>query len=265
MSKDPTTGTELADTELVDERQAWLLEQVNAERRVTTNEAAARLGVSVDTVRRDLRQLHDQGLLKRVHGGAVPVSRLPGSFSGRSSEASGTVPALAAEIVKRFKPGQVIGLDGGSTSVEIASRIPATLSVIVVTNNPAVAVAMADHASATVILLGGQVDLRWMASTGSEAVDGWRDYRLDIGVLGVCGLEAEAGLTTNSANEVATKRALVESSTEVIVAVHKEKVGVQAPFVVAGLDSVGLVVTNSELPTVIRKRLKKHATEIVVV
>lgn len=234
--------------ELVQQRQAWLLDKVANERRVTTNEAAAQLDVSVDTVRRDLRLLHEQGLLRRVHGGAVPVARLPDSFTGRSADPAAGSSALSARIVERFKPGQVVGLDGGSTCVAIAAMIPSTLSVTIITNNPAAAVALGDHASATVILLGGTLDLTWMTATGADTVDAWRNYRLDIGVLGVCGLDAEGGLTTNSGNEVATKRALIAASTDVIVPVHPDKVGVCAPYVVADLDSADVIVTTAPLP-----------------
>ena len=71
------TEMDLTEMDLLDQRQAWLLEQVETARRVTTTAAASLLGVSVDTIRRDLRQLHDRGLVRRVHGGALPVARRP--------------------------------------------------------------------------------------------------------------------------------------------------------------------------------------------
>ncbi len=254
-----------SDGELVEQRHEWLLEQVAKERRVMTADVAAHLGVSVDTIRRDLRNLHDRGLVRRVHGGAVPIARLPASFEGRLNEDSNGVNVLAAEIVSRFKPGQVIGLDGGSTCVDVAAMIPPSLEVTIVTNNPAAAVALTGHAHVSVILLGGQVDLTWMTTTGSETVDAWRNYRLDLGVLGVCGFDVETGLTTNSPSEVATKRALIESSTDVIVPVHQDKLGVVAPFAVAELDAVDIVVTEVKLPASLKRACKRAGHEVVVV
>lgn len=253
-----------SDLELVDQRQTWLLERLAKQRRVMTTDAAAELGVSVDTVRRDLRQLHDRGLVRRVHGGAVPIARLPNSFAERAAEPSRPTAALAAEIIGHFKPGQVIGLDGGTTCADIAAMIPSTLSITVVTNNPAAAVALAGHPNASVILLGGQVDLTWMSTTGAETVDAWRNYHLDIGVLGLCGLDAETGATTNSAMEVATKRALIRASTDVIVPIHHDKVGVCAPYVVAGLDELDMVVSARALPYELALALEGQRSRIIV-
>lgn len=171
---------------------------------------------------------------------------------------------LAAEVIERLRPGQVIGLDGGTTCVGIAAMIPSSLPITIVTNNPAAAVALADHPAATVILLGGQVDLTWMTTTGAETVDAWRNYRLDIGVLGVCGLDAETGATTNSASEVGTKRALIASSTDVVVAIPQDKVGVRAPFVVAGLEALDIVITDSPLPDDITRACAAHGGEVIV-
>lgn len=229
-----------------------------------TTDAAVELGVSVDTIRRDLRHLHERGLIRRVHGGAVPIARLPNSFAERAAEPSHATAALAAEIVQHFKPGHVIGLDGGTTCVEIAAMIPSNLSVTIVTNNPAAAVALADHAEADVILLGGRVDLTWMTTTGAETVDAWRNYHLDIGVLGLCGLDAETGATTNSAMEVATKRALIRASTDVIVPIHHDKVGVCAPYVVAGLDELDMVVSARALPDELSHTLERHRNQVIV-
>lgn len=250
-----------SEPQLVEQRQAWLLDRVKMERRVMTNDAAEALGVSVDTVRRDLRYLHDEGLVRRVHGGAVPVARLPNSFAERSEQPSAASKAIVAQVVDRFEPGQVVGLDGGTTCVDIAAGIPASLSVDIITNNPAAAVALAGHPRVRVTLLGGQVDLTWMTTTGAETVDGWRNYHLDVGVLGLCGLDLEAGATTNSANEVATKRALIAASAEVVVPVHHDKVGVRAPYVIAGLDALDVVVTDAALPRGMRRGL---AAEVVV-
>lgn len=250
VSPDQTTPS---DPELVDERQTWLLERVEAERRVTTTDAAVELGVSVDTVRRDLRLLNARGLLRRVHGGAVPVSRRPNSFAGRVDEESEETTRLAAAIVERFRPGQVIGLDGGSTCAAVAAMIPSSLAVTIVTNSPAAALALTQHPSAKAILLGGHLDLTWMTTTGAETVDGWRHHRLDLGVLGVCGLDADS-VSTNSSNEVATKRAIIDAAADVVVPVHADKVGVQAPFVVADLAALDTLVAVEPLPDDIARR-----------
>lgn len=228
----------IGSVELVSARREWILDRISAEQRVTTNGAAGDLGVSVDTIRRDLRYLHDRGLLRRVHGGAVKASPLSSSFTGRATDDSTERNKLADAIVARLRPGQVVGLDAGTTSSEIASRIPRSVEITIITNSPAVAVALGDHPNASVILVGGEVDLRWMAVTGSAAVDAIRDHHLDLAVVGVCSFDATAGATTRSRKEVSTKKALIAAAAEVLIPVESHKLDTVSPFHVA--DAAGL-------------------------
>jgi len=250
--------------DLVTERHSWLLERVFEARRVLTKDAALELGVSVDTIRRDLRELHARGLVRRVHGGAVPATNLPHSFTGRTGVADTDRSQLANVIVQRFRANQVIGLDAGSTNVEVASLIPPTLEVTVVTNSPAAAVALADHPAASVILLGGVVDLNWMATVGPETVDGWRNYRLDVAVVGVCGFDPKAGATTNSHAEVATKRALIGSAAEVVIPVQAEKLGTAAPYLVGGATELDTIIVESLTDPDLITQYRAQGIDIIV-
>lgn len=254
----------ISEPELVSERHAWLLDRLFKTRKLLTTDIATELGISVDTVRRDLRSLHDQGLLRRVHGGAVPISPLPTSFADRQAEPGETRSRLAAAVVDRFRADQVIGLDAGSTNVEVALLIPPTLAITIVTNNPAVAVALAGHQAAKVIMLGGHIDLQWMAAVGPEAVDGWRNYRLDLGVLGVCGLDRSVGASTNSHAEVATKRALIEASAEVVVPVQAEKLATAAPYVVAEAEALDIVLVEDNTEEDYLTALGLAGVEVVI-
>lgn len=231
--------------DLVDERRSWLLERLAQRRRVATNEAADLLEVSVDTVRRDLRALHDRGLLRRVHGGAVPLSPLAPSFSGRTADDSPRRAALADAVVRTFRSGQLIGLDAGTTTTRIAACLPTSLEVTIVTNNPAAALALADHPAARVILVGGQVDLTWMATTGPAAVDAIREYHLDLAVVGVCAFDADHGAATRSRDEVATKRAFMAAAAETVMPLESSKLGTVAPFRICGTDAVDRVVIEA--------------------
>lgn len=240
--------------ELVDDRHEHLLNDLRKHRTITTNTAAEELGVSVDTIRRDLRLLHDRGLLRRVHGGAVQLSPLSPSFTGRVSDDSAERSKLADAVVRRFQAGQVIGLDAGTTTTEIAARIPQSLEITIVTNNPAAAIALADHQSAHVVLLGGDVDLRWMATTGPTTVDAIRGYHLDLAVVGACSFDHTAGATTRSQHEVATKRALLTAAAETLMPLETSKLSTIAPFRIADATEVGIVVVEDVAdPTLILK------------
>ncbi len=250
--------------DLVDERHRWLLDRLAEQRRIITNDAARELGVSVDTVRRDLRTLHQQGLLHRVHGGAVPVTSLSNSFNGRTGDESPSRAALAAAVVGRLRAGDVIGLDAGSTNVEIASQIPQSLELTIVTNSPAAAMALADHGSAEVVLLGGLVDLTWMATTGAETVDAWRDHHLDLAVLGACSFDPAAGVSTRSRNEVQTKRALMASAAETVLPLQLEKLGGRAPFHVADVADVDSLIVESLISDDLIERCRSAGIDVVM-
>lgn len=240
---------EVEPVELVAARHEWLLDRLVADQRVTTSAAATTLGVSVDTIRRDLRQLHDRGLLRRVHGGAVKASTLSSSFTGRASDDPAERNKLADAVVSRLRPGQVVGVDAGTTSSEIATRLPRSLEITIITNSPAVAVALADHPNASVIVVGGHVDLRWMAITGPTAVDTIRSHHLDLAIVGVCSFDPTAGATTCSPHEVATKRALIAAAAEVLVPVESHKLGTVSPFPVADPTEMTILVDGDVVET----------------
>ena len=254
------------DVELAETRHQWLLQKLRVDRRIATTAAADALGVSVDTVRRDLRALADRGLLRRVHGGAVPVSPLGSSFAERQAESAPARARLAEAVAARFRSGQIVGLDAGTTTTAIAGRIPIGLELTVITNNPMVPPALVEHRGVEVVLLGGEVDLTWMATVGPDAVDAWRRHRVDVGVVGVCGFDPDSGLSTRSRAEVATKRALVEAAAEVVVPVEADKLGVEAPYLVAGVDSADVLVIDDPEPAAeLTDRTGRAGVELVPV
>ncbi len=242
------------DHHLLDDRQQWILTQLAEKRQVNTNAVAEEFDVSVDTIRRDLRSLHDQGLLRRVHGGAVPLSPLSPSFSGRSADDSTERSQLADLVVRSLRAGQVIGLDAGTTTTEIAARLPQTLQVTIVTNNPAAAVVLADHPAASVVLLGGTVDLQWMATTGPATVDSIRNFHLDLAIVGACSFDATAGATTRSPNEVATKQAFIAAAATTVIPIESNKLSTVAPFHVADPTETDLLVTASALDSAVQEK-----------
>ena len=236
----------LEDAALVEERRRWLVDLLAERQRIVTNDAAEELGVSVDTVRRDLRALDAGGALRRVHGGAVARSSLPASFTGRRSSPDDARTRLAAAVIERIRPRMVVGLDAGTTNIEVARLLPRDLAVTIVTNSPPAAAELAGHPSARVVLIGGVVDLEWMATTGPDAVAAWAGYRLDLGVVGMCALDPALGASTNSLAEVATKRAIMAAAAEVVVPAQLDKLATTASFVVCPMSEIDAVITESD-------------------
>src|SRR5262245_35510582 len=121
---------------LTEERRDLILDRLRTEGTVSAAELSASLGVSPDTVRRDLRELAGAGLLRRVHGGALPATVGARPYAGRRGQAPAAKAAIAEATVRIFRNDQVIVLDAGTTTLEVARHLPADLAATVVTNSP---------------------------------------------------------------------------------------------------------------------------------
>src|SRR5436305_11892221 len=180
---------------LTAERRKLILESLRREGRVLASELSSRFEVSEDTIRRDLRDLAEEGLLSRVHGGALPQSPVNPSYAQRQKESPSAKAAIAATASKLFKNGQIILFDGGTTPLQVAQRLPPDLKATVITHSLPVVMALADHPHVTVIVAGGTLSKEAMVATGPETIEAYRSVRADVYVLGAARLPLCAGLT----------------------------------------------------------------------
>ena len=229
---------------LTAERRQAILARVEADGRVVASELVASLGVSEDTVRRDLRDLAEQGLLHRVHGGALASAPAVGSFTHRLEVSREEKAALAEAALPLLVGARVIVLDGGTTTLELARRLPLLYDGIVVTNSPPVASALSDHPKAEVVLVGGRLLKDAQVAVGAAAVEAFHTVRADICVLGICSLHPDVGVTTLDAEEAYVKRAMVASAGEVIALATADKLRTASPWVVAQLADIDHLVTD---------------------
>ena len=229
---------------LTAERRQAILARVEREGRVVASELVTSLGVSDDTVRRDLRDLAEQGLLQRVHGGALASAPPIGSFTQRLEVSPEKKAALAEAALPLLVGARVIVLDGGTTTFELARRLPLLYDGIVVTNSPPVASALANHPKAEVVLIGGRLLKDAQVAVGAAAVEAFRTVRADICVLGICSLHPDVGVTSPDGEEASVKRAMVASAGEVIALATADKLRTASPWVVAQLADIDHLVTD---------------------
>ncbi len=229
---------------LTAERRQAILASVEREGRGVASELVARLGVSEDTVRRDLRDLAEQGLVRRVHGGALASAPPTGSFTDRLEVSPEEKAALAEAALPLLAGARVIVLDGGTTTLELARRLPLLYDGTVVTNSPPVASALANHPKAEVVLVGGRLLKDAQVAVGAAAVEAFHTVRADLCVLGICSLHPDVGVTTSDADEGHVKRAMVASAGEVIALATADKLGTASPWVVAQLAEIDYLVTD---------------------
>jgi DeoR/GlpR family transcriptional regulator of sugar metabolism len=204
--------------------------------------------VSEDTIRRDLRELAAQGLVQRVHGGALAPAPQPGTFAHRAETCGAEKAALARAAVELLAHARVILLDGSTTNLELARRLPADGPRTVLTNSPPIAAALAEHPTADVVMIGGRLDKGAQVTTGATAVDFIRAVRADACVLGVCALHHEAGLSTDDLDEAQVKRAMVDAAADVIVLATVDKLSAGSPYLVAPVAELTHLVVEAGTP-----------------
>jgi DeoR/GlpR family transcriptional regulator of sugar metabolism len=165
------------------------------DRRLIAKTVSQSLGLSEDTIRRDLRELASEGLLQRVHGGALPASPAMADLAVRQQVSQTGKVAIGRAAARMVRPGQVVILDGGTTAIQIARHLAPDLRATIVTHSPSVAVELADHSGVEVELIGGRLFKHSMVAVGAAAAEAIARVRADIYFMGVTGIHPELGLT----------------------------------------------------------------------
>jgi DeoR family transcriptional regulator, fructose operon transcriptional repressor len=229
------------------ERHQQILERARSAGRVDVASLADELDVTPETIRRDLTALERHGLVRRVHGGAIPVERLgfePG-IAARESVLSGEKERIAKAALDELPEDGAVILDAGTTTVRLAELLPNDRELTVVTHALPVATVLAPRANITLHLIGGTVRGRTLAAVGPWALAALADIHADVVFLGTNGLSAEEGLTTPDLGEAAVKRALVAGARRTVVLADHTKLGRVDFAHVAPLAAVDVVVTDT--------------------
>jgi DeoR/GlpR family transcriptional regulator of sugar metabolism len=232
---------------LTDERRSLILDRIRNHGRVLAADLTAELGVSVDTIRRDLRELDDAGLLRRVHGGALPRHGDASPFAARARRAPEAKASIARRAAECVRDDQIIVLDGGTTTLEVARALRDDLRAHVITTSPPIALALADHPGLEVTVVGGTLRPNALVTVGAAAIEALRVVRADVVFLGVCGLHPEIGVTTEDLEERHVKAAMIEGAAEVVALADHDKLGTAMPVVVAPISAVTRLVTDADV------------------
>lgn len=230
---------------LAAQRRELLLARLHRDRRVVAKDVAAELGVSEDSVRRDLRDLAAAGLCQRVYGGALPASPAVADYPTRRGVQVDSKRRVATAATGLIQPGATVVLDGGTTTLAVAHALAPDLKATVVTHSPTVAAALAEHPNVEVYVLGGRLFKHSVVTCGAAAVEAAQAVHADLFLLGVTGVHPDAGLTTADADEAAMKRALARRAADTYVLASAEKIGTASRFTVLPLTAVAGVITDA--------------------
>jgi len=243
------------------QRQELLLTRLAEDGRIVAKSVATELGLSEDTIRRDLRALARAGRLRRVHGGALPASAADADLSARREVATTSKRAVGRAAARLVTTGQVVFIDGGTTALQLVRHLPLGLVATIITHSPTIAVELERHTNLTVIIVGGQLFRHSMVTVGASAIEAVSLIRADTFFMGVTGVDLEAGLSTGDLEEAHVKRALGRSAAETIVLASKEKLGAASAYRVIPLEEAsGIVVDGQTSPALVKAFRAKGLT-----
>ena len=231
------------DPMLTSQRKEYLLDLLRKTGQIVAKSVSQELGLSEDTIRRDLRELAAEGKLQRVHGGALPASPAVGDFATRQQLAPDGKVAIGRAATKLVRAGQVVILDGGTSTLQLARHLPTDLKLTVVTHSPTIAVALVDHPLIDVVLIGGMLFKHSVVAVGAAAIEAIARIHADICFIGVTGIHPQVGLSTGDLEEAHVKRALIGSAAETYVLISAEKLNAASPYVIVpATDVAGMIV-----------------------
>ncbi|SDZ42586.1 transcriptional regulator, DeoR family [Micromonospora pattaloongensis] len=245
------------------ERKQAIMTELRAAGRVDAAEVAARLNVTKETVRKDLIGLERQGLLRRVHGGAVPVGQL--SFEPAvvtRTYYSEEKTRIATAALAHLPAAGAVLIDAGSTTARLAELFPADRELTVYTNTLPIALALVDHPMLTVVTLGGRVRPLTLAEVDDWAVRALAEINVDVAFLGANAISVERGLTTPDPAEAAVKRLMLGSARRRILLADHSKVGGVSLCKHADLSDIDLLITDTGLPDADLKALRAAGLEV---
>jgi DeoR/GlpR family transcriptional regulator of sugar metabolism len=184
------------------------------------------------------------GLLQRVHGGALRRPYINEDYLARQSDDTDAKHTIARATAALIHPGQVVILDGGTTSLAIAHSLPTGLEATVITTSPPVAVALAAYPGVEVITIGGRLYRYAMVAVGASTATELRGIRADLCILGVLALHAEVGISVLDREEAAVKQAMMEGAASVVAPATANKLETVAPFIVGPTSALTYLVTE---------------------
>lgn len=246
------------------ERQRWIIEHARSLGRIDVPDAAGQLGVAVETVRRDLNLLEKRGLVRRVHGGAIPVEKLgyENALVARGESHRSEKARIAQAALDLLDDAESIFIDEGTTAAAFADALNPSRPMTVVTNALPVATKLAANPLITVLILGGRV-----RGNSLGAVDHWATSMLsrmvlDLAVLGTNGATGKHGLTCPDSSVAAVKSTAVASSRRRIVLADHSKLGVDSSIKFADLHELDALITEKGVPEALLQPFRKVGVDI---
>ena len=229
-----------------DTRQNLLYQTIKSGGNLVAKEIASKLDVSLDTIRRDLIALEKQGLVRRVKGGAIPVSEPTRPFIERVYDSQFWLHNLPEHMPELLEGVNTVFLDGGTSVLEFASHLPYNFSGLVITPSPIIASTLL-QLNVETLMIGGTLCPSGAITTGVQAVQAIRECHADLCVLGACSVNTEFGLSADILAEAMVKKAMAESADKTLVLASQDKFTPSVRHRVLPLNEIDLILTDASV------------------
>jgi DeoR family fructose operon transcriptional repressor len=229
---------------------------------VTLSEA---LDVTTETIRRDLTVLERAGVLRRVHGGAIPVERLgfEPAVAARDVVMTAEKDRIAKAAVAELPQDGAVIIDAGTTTGRLAEAIPVDRELTVVVNSPPVATVLAARPNLTVVMLGGRLRGRTLATVDDGALRPLSQLNVDVAFIGTNGCSVQRGLTTPDPAEAAVKRAMIAAARRTVLLADHNKMGDVHFAGFATLADLDVIITDTGLTDLQAAELRAAGPEVI--
>lgn len=228
---------------LKEERQAFIIREVNLHNKVLSADLSVQLNVSEDTIRRDLNELAENGKVLKVYGGALSKSfQYP--FQDNDVYAKESKKIIAEKATSLFKDGMTVLLGGGTTMLELVRSIPVKLRCTFFTISPLVALELAERSEDDVVLIGGKLAKSTNVTIGSQVINQLSEIRVDLCLLGTNSLSVEEGVTDSDWEVVQIKKAMLRSSQRTAILSIAEKLNSVQKMKVCNINAIDYLVTD---------------------
>ncbi|MBO9154278.1 DeoR/GlpR family DNA-binding transcription regulator [Chitinophaga sp. GCM10012297] len=247
---------------LKEERQNFILHEVNVHNKVLTTYLVEKLGVSEDTIRRDLNELAEAGRIIKVHGGALSRS-FHNSFNSTDIYSLAEKKAIARKAVHLIQDGMFVFTTGGTTILEMARMLPENLRATFFTGSLPAAFEYVEHPHIDVILIGDRLSKNSRITVGGAAIAQIRQVKADLCFLGTNAIDIHAGLTDNDLDVVQIKKAMVESSSRVVSLSISEKVNTSQRLKVCDATDIDTLITELDPDDMLLKPYRAAGMEVL--
>ena len=248
---------------LKEERQQTILSEVELHNRILLTDIAETLDVSIDTVRRDVKELDAENKLRKVHGGAISLGFTTNSARNANIYALDDKVTIAKKATTMLKDGAVIFIDGGTTCLELVRIIPEKLQLTCFTISLPVAMELSTKPNVKVISIGGQISKEAQIAIGANAIHHLSEIKVDFSFIGTGYVDALYGLTEFDWDIVQIKKAVIKASKKTVLLSISEKLNSQHRYKTCDISSINTMITELEPDNTILKPFKNNDVTIL--